>query len=96
MINKIIPYLYRILYNKKIKHHWQYKGHRITWISNYDKDENLLEEPITRFLYQLTDDHLNNIVKYYKRHNKKAPLFIKNEIIFRKAYPLFKVEENES
>jgi len=37
---------------------------KVKWISVYDKEKNKLKVPIVRYIYQLEDDHLLNIVTH--------------------------------
>jgi hypothetical protein len=39
------------------------------WTSMYDKDENLLDEPLTRKVSDLTKSHITNILTFMKTHN---------------------------
>ena len=41
------------------------------WTSLYDKDMNLLDEPLNRRVSDLTKDHIIAIDKYMKEHNGK-------------------------
>lgn len=46
---------------------------QLYWTSIYDKDSNLLLEPITRRVEDLDSDHIINIILYCKRNNKTLP-----------------------
>ena len=46
---------------------------QLYWTSIYDKDSNLLPEPITRRVEDLDSDHIINIILYCKRNNKTLP-----------------------
>jgi len=41
------------------------------WTSMYDKDEKVLDEPITRKVSSLTKEHIIRIVEFMKEHNGK-------------------------
>jgi hypothetical protein len=48
----------------------------LTWTSNYDKDMNLLEVPITRLVKDLDSDHINAIYDYvFKRNQLLSPRY---------------------
>lgn len=42
------------------------------WTSIYDKDNNLLDEPVSKLLKDLTTDHIVNIYKYTYIENKRT------------------------
>ena len=46
---------------------------QLYWTSIYNKDGNLLPEPITRRVEDLNSDHIINIILYCKRNNKTLP-----------------------
>lgn len=73
--------IYKIRLNKHLKVRDKY-----LWTSFLNKENILLEEPITRKLIVLTDDHLQNIVEFMK---ERTPKFIYDEILLRKLYPIF-------
>jgi len=41
------------------------------WTSMYNKDEKVLDEPITRKVSSLTKEHIIRIVEFMKEHNGK-------------------------
>ena len=65
---------------------------QFTWESIYDKDNNLLDQPIKRLLKDLSEEHILNIIKYLIETNKSidikrllAIILIMNcELIYRK------------
>lgn len=63
------------------------------WVSIYDKFENLLKTPKPKFVKDLTDSHLINIVKHFKKRGLKVPSIIKKEILFRKIFRKNKIRE---
>ena len=46
---------------------------RLYWTSIFNKDGDLLPEPITRRVEDLDSDHIINIMLYCKRNNKTLP-----------------------
>lgn len=65
-----------------------YLGDIIEWTSYYDKDENLLDEPITRYIKDLDTNHLHAIKRFSYKKMKDLPTVIKycidQEIEYRK------------
>lgn len=43
------------------------------WTANYDKDENLLETPITKLVKDLDSDHILNIFSFFHKFNRVLP-----------------------
>ena len=61
------------------------------WTSIYDKDGNLLDEPVSKLLKDLDTDHIVNIYKYVYIENNKTlsdtyDLAFNNVLTKRKAY----------
>ena len=61
------------------------------WTSIYDKDDNLLDKPISKLLKDLDTDHIVNIYKYVHTENKRTlselyNIAFNNILVKRKEY----------
>ena len=54
-----------------------YLGDIVTWTSYYDKNENLLDEPITKYIKDLDTSHLHAIKRFAYKKMKDLPLLVK-------------------
>lgn len=45
----------------------------LKWTSVYDKDNNLLKEPVTKVLADLDTDHIHTIISFMGENGKKLP-----------------------
>ena len=93
-MNKLLKLIYGFIYYKQLNFQL-YAREFCTWTSVYDKYNNLLDTPIERPISQLTDEHLNNIVKFVKLKKRRVPHFIKYEILLRRLHSQFRIKESD-